>query len=621
MKTFKSPLKRSFFSKWWVLFPTISVILIVVHILVLSFFLSNFRFLDTFLSFIPKQTISGINIVAFGVDDTRDSKRSDTIIVFHIDEMKQHVGALSIPRDTRVNIQNVGFTRINHAYAHGGVSLLKNTLTDFLGLPINHFVKIDLSGVAHLIDEIGGIKLDIKKDMKYSDFAGNLHINLQKGTQTLTGQQVIQYLRFRKDNEGDIGRIRRQQYFLSQLAHQLISIKSLVKLPRVIAALRNVVNTDLTFSQMITLGTHLKKVLEQNNLRKGTVPGAISLVDGAYFWKPNPIGLDHMIDDVLLGFNVVSSSASSSSSSLLIDNTQTSEALSETPFSTSSSAVSSSELKTESLKPATSAKPFKVPNPLEFEELTFDSTSLAEELSFDVDPHDLSSAISLDYLADSLPEPKTQPISEKKKVPTVKPKDTIKKAENITPLVSKKEEKPVQKKKDSMPVEVKASSKPVVKITKPVVASVSITQPKPEKKVNNERRNLSVSEIQRIVTLVDITDRNLFSESKIEVLNGSGKNGLAKSSASLLKQYDLTISRFDNAGHSNYPKTKIVDWKGNIERVLALASFLQIAPENIIVYDRPSKPIDFTLVLGQDWQSLKANLEEKDSHGYSKTDS
>ena len=98
---------------------------------------------------------------------------------------------------------------------------------------------------------------------------------------------------------------------------------------------------------------------------------------------------------------------------------------------------------------------------------------------------------------------------------------------------------------------------------------------------------------------------------KVEVLNGLGIKGVAQDAASLLKDHGIQVARFGNAGSFSYDETLIVDWKGNIEKVIVLANLLKIDPERIIVYDRPSKPLDATLVLGKDWNSIVESLSKE----------
>ena len=100
--------------------------LLLLHSFLVFLMVAYMDIVSLFFFFSPKAELSGVNIMAFGIDDVKDSKRSDAILVFHLDHQKNYIGALSIPRDTRVNVKGVGRTRINHAYSHGGVNTEKS---------------------------------------------------------------------------------------------------------------------------------------------------------------------------------------------------------------------------------------------------------------------------------------------------------------------------------------------------------------------------------------------------------------------------------------------------------------------------------------------------------------
>ena len=117
-----------------------------------------------------------------------------------------------------------------------------------------------------------------------------------------------------------------------------------------------------------------------------------------------------------------------------------------------------------------------------------------------------------------------------------------------------------------------------------------------------DRRGVSPDEVMRVIDQSDFLENNFSNKNlRVEILNGVGSGGIAKIAASFLKSKGIIVPRFANAGSFDYDETVIVDWKGNLDKSVALAHLLQIDPERIIVYDRPQKPLDITLVLGKDW--------------------
>ena len=180
------------------------------------------------ISLLPSKNNVGINVLVVGTDEVEGTRRSDAISVIHINQEQAKVRALSIPRDTRVTIDGIGVSKINHAYAYGGVNLLSKTVSDFLSIPIHNHIVINSKGIKTLIDEIGGITINVESPMQYDDFAGNLHINFKAGKTHLNGEDLLKYVRFRNDSEGDIGRIERQQAVSTLLFNQIFRLRSLV---------------------------------------------------------------------------------------------------------------------------------------------------------------------------------------------------------------------------------------------------------------------------------------------------------------------------------------------------------------------------------------------------------
>lgn len=147
------------------------------------------------------------------------SRRSDTIMVLRR-EKGGGAALLSIPRDLWVEIPGQGDGKINAAY-NGGPELLARTVTQSLGIPIQHYVEIDFNGFQKLVDTIGGVEICVLYATK-DDSTG---LNLQPGCQQLNGATALQYARsrqyeefidgeWRKDQSADLGRIERQQNFV-----------------------------------------------------------------------------------------------------------------------------------------------------------------------------------------------------------------------------------------------------------------------------------------------------------------------------------------------------------------------------------------------------------------------
>ncbi|WCT57759.1 LCP family protein [Paenibacillus kyungheensis] len=192
--------------------------------------------------------------------DTRDADsngRSDSMMVATIDPVTKKAYIMSILRDTYVDIPGHGSSRLNAAYSYGGVELAKETVSNLLGIPIDYYVTIDFEGFKTLVDKIGGVEIDVEKDMNYTD-GGDQHrydIHLTKGLQHLDGTHALQYVRFRHDATSDFTRTERQRKFLTALAAELQSSTSIVKLPSILSSIAPYLHTNLSLTDMIKLSS------------------------------------------------------------------------------------------------------------------------------------------------------------------------------------------------------------------------------------------------------------------------------------------------------------------------------------------------------------------------------
>ena len=259
-------------------------------------------FLVQVISLLPGKESFGINVLVVGTDNVEGTKRSDAISVIHINKDQTRVRALSIPRDTRVTIEKIGVTKINHAFAYGGISLLQQTVSEFLSIPIHHHIVINSQGIKQLIDQVGGVTVQVKEDMSYDDYAGNLHINFQKGENHLDGDDLLKYVRYRNNSKGDIGRIERQQEVSKLLFDKVFRFKTLIVSPKLLSIFFKTVQTDLSLIQMSEyLNVFLKKK-EDLSIKFLTIPGSVRLIDGVSYWRPDIVYLDNLISKTFVDY-------------------------------------------------------------------------------------------------------------------------------------------------------------------------------------------------------------------------------------------------------------------------------------------------------------------------------
>jgi len=190
--------------------------------------------------------------------------RSDTIMVARLDPIRNSVSVLQIPRDTEVPIPGQGLQKINYANAAGGPLMAREVVSSFLGLPVDHYVVLNVHGLVELVNELGGVTVEIPKRMKYMDWTAKLKIDLEPGFHTLTGNQAMGFVRFRHDALGDIGRVQRQEIFLRAVLDKALRPESWSHIPELIKIAQSYVLTDLSEGEILQMITFVKAVPKQN---------------------------------------------------------------------------------------------------------------------------------------------------------------------------------------------------------------------------------------------------------------------------------------------------------------------------------------------------------------------
>lgn len=194
-------------------------------------------------------------LLLLGIDGTEfKNTRSDSIILAIVDPDEDKISMLSIYRDLLVNIPNrSGYDKINASYNYGGADLVAATIEDLLGISINHYAVLNFDGFRDLVDAIGGLTIDVEKNMGHKDSYSKSQFSLNKGVQKLDGIQTLNYVRFRNDAEGDFGRTRRQRQVISELSDQTISFRSVTKIQNIYKAIDNNLDTNISVSDIVKM--------------------------------------------------------------------------------------------------------------------------------------------------------------------------------------------------------------------------------------------------------------------------------------------------------------------------------------------------------------------------------
>ena len=209
-----------------------------------------------------------VNVLLFGLDSRVENQksRSDVIMIATIDKKNQAIKLTSLMRDMYVPIPEKGENRINAAYIFGGPALAMKTVNTNFNLDIQYYATVDFFGLEKIIDQVGGVTIDVKsKEIKYLNQTLNELNRLNKNTkpsppvteagpQTLNGRQAVAYARIRKVGHSDFERTERQRTILSQLFKKVKTINP-IKIPGLVTTLLPYVETNMPTTEILKLGT------------------------------------------------------------------------------------------------------------------------------------------------------------------------------------------------------------------------------------------------------------------------------------------------------------------------------------------------------------------------------
>lgn len=236
-----------------------------------------------------KQLQLQTNIIAiYGIDERgSETSRSDVIMIVKYNPNENKALLISIPRDSRVNIPGKKVDKINHAYAFGGPELLTLTLEELFEIQINYYVKFNFEQFISIIDEIGGIHVNAKKDYGYDE------IIIPEGNNILDGEQALFYVRFRKDEEGDLGRIKRQQEVINSLLTGLKDKSQDEMITLLTNTYKDKLETNIDLNQLLNYYEAFNTSLEIS-IDSHTLDIKPQIIDGIYYGEINQVNLEDL---------------------------------------------------------------------------------------------------------------------------------------------------------------------------------------------------------------------------------------------------------------------------------------------------------------------------------------
>lgn len=205
---------------------------------------------------------------------TEKNGRSDTIMVATVTSKKTTL--LSIPRDTLVNIpDHSGNSKINAAYSYGGLTGSLNTLQSYLGIPLDHYIEVNMKGLQQLSAAIGPV--EVENDLDFTQ-SGN---HFERGKVTIDQNNILPFSRMRhEDPRGDYGRQLRQRKVVTALVKKIASVGSITKYKSILNAISSNMKTDISFNQMKEIYSKYKGA---TNISQKQLQGQGQMIDGVSY--------------------------------------------------------------------------------------------------------------------------------------------------------------------------------------------------------------------------------------------------------------------------------------------------------------------------------------------------
>lgn len=251
-----------------------------------------------------------LTVLIMGVSEDISSKLTDTIMVASYNPKTQKATLISIPRDTFVGKNKntaTSYDKINALYQSSPEKTLA-AVNKITGLDIKYYVVISNNALVQLVDEIGGVDFDVPINMDYDDSSQDLYIHLKKGQQKLTGEQAEGLVRFRKNNNGtsypseygdnDLGRMRTQREFITEVAKQTLQLKNITKIGSFIDIVKENVTTNI--KNWSTIKDYVGYAVDFNteNIQTASIPGEAGYYNKLSFFIHNQKETDKLVTEL-----------------------------------------------------------------------------------------------------------------------------------------------------------------------------------------------------------------------------------------------------------------------------------------------------------------------------------
>lgn len=245
------------------------------------------------------------NILLAGIDDQGGGKRSDVLMLVTVNPKTEKVYLLSIPRDTRTYVEELGYkTKINHSYSKGGIRSTVNTVSELLDIPIDFYITTDFEGFENIVDTFGGVTVDVPFTFE-AQLTGSLKWKtFYEGPMELNGNEALAYVRMRKqDPMGDQGRNERQQQVIQELVRKASSITTVTKIDKIFEDLEKNVRTNIPPSKILSF-VKLYNNIKDAEIERLTLEGQGDSINGVYYYIPDDESLTKVSTTLKIALNI-----------------------------------------------------------------------------------------------------------------------------------------------------------------------------------------------------------------------------------------------------------------------------------------------------------------------------
>ena len=260
--------------------------------------------IDERLAFTPaeQETVNGTlswaipgmpyNVLLLGSDAREDdtASRTDTMVLMRVDLIGGKLTMVSIPRDTKVNIEGYGTSKINAAYAYGGAGGSVKAVSKLTGMPVNHVAVIHFEELVGLIDYLGGVTVNVPVDVNDLEYSG---LVMDSGMQTMDGETALAWARTRYGFEdGDYQRQEDQRILMTAIMNRILSL-SPREMPRALEELADMVGTDMRCYNLVPLFIRFK--LFSPKVYSCAIPTTSEYVDGVWYENVDQVKMQELL--------------------------------------------------------------------------------------------------------------------------------------------------------------------------------------------------------------------------------------------------------------------------------------------------------------------------------------